>query len=120
MAAKKLTPQEIATLKIFSAYASKAGDKPGSKGYSARLADLTSNISYERAKTKKPVASVVAPAKPVVAAKPPAAPAKPSLRDVKASKDAAQKVKNAARLAEIKRNNAAQKAKNNSDGTKKK
>ena len=113
MAAKQLTPQEIATLKIFSAYASKAGDKPGSKGYSARLSDLTSNIRYEMAKTKKPVASVVAPAKTVVAAK-------PSLKDIKASKDAAQKVKNDARKAEIARRNAAQKAKSNPDGTKKK
>lgn len=113
MAAKKLTPQEIATLKIFSAYASKTGDKVGSKGYNARLSDLTSNIRYEMAKTKKPVASVVAPAKPVVAAK-------PSLRDIKAKKDADQKAKNAARKAEIARNNAAQRAKNNPDGTKKK
>ena len=120
MAAKKLTPQELATLKIFSAYASKAGDKPGSKGYSERLSDLTSNIRYEMAKTKKPVASVVAPAKPVVAAKPPAAPAKPSLRDIKASKDADQKAKSAARKAEIARRNAAQKAKYNPDGTRKK
>ena len=50
---KKLTASEIATLKIFSAYASKAGDKPGSKRYKARLADLTSNISYEIAATKR-------------------------------------------------------------------
>ena len=114
MAAKKLTPQEIATLKIFSAYASKAGDKAGSKGYNARLSDLTSNIRYEMAKTKKPIASVVAPAKPIVA------PAKPSLRDIKAKKDADQKAKNAARLVEIARRNAAQRAKTNSDGTKKK
>ena len=113
MAAKKLTPQEIATLKIFSAYASKSGDKAGSKGYNARLADLTSNIRYEMAKTPKPVASVVAPAKTAVAAK-------PSLRDIKAKKDADQKAKNAERLAEIARRNAAQKAKTNSDGTKKK
>lgn len=113
MAAKKLTPQEIATLKIFSAYASKTGDKVGSKGYNARLSDLTSNIRYEMAKTKKPVASVVAPAKPVVAAK-------PSLKDIKAKKNADQKAKNDARKAEIARNNAAQKAKSNSDGTKKK
>ena len=112
MAAKKLTPQEIATLKMFSAYASKAGDKMGSKGYNARLADLTSNIRYEMAKTKKPVADAM-PAKTVVAAK-------PSLRDIKAKKDADQKTKNAARLAEIARRNAAQKAKNNPDGTKKK
>lgn len=112
MAAKKLTPQEIATLKIFSAYASKSGDKAGSKGYNARLADLTSNIRYEMAKTPKPVAATPA--------KPPAAPAKPSLRDIKAKKDADQKAKNAARKAEIARRNAAQKAKSNPDGTKKK
>lgn len=112
MAAKKLTPQEIATLKIFSAYASKAGNKPGSKEYNARLSNLTSNIRYEMAKTKKPVASVVAPAKPVAA--------KPSLKQIKDAKEAAQKVKNAARLVEIARRNAAQKAKNNPDGTKKK
>ena len=109
----KYTKEEIATLKIFSAYASKTGDKMGSKGYNARLSNLTSNIRSEMAKTKKPVASVVAPAKTVVAAK-------PSLRDIKASKDAAQKVKNDARKAEIARRNAAQKAKSNSDGTKKK
>ena len=109
----KYTKQEIATLKIFSAYASKTGNKIGSKGYNARLSNLTSNIRSEMAKTKKPVASVVAPAKTVVAAK-------PSLRDIKAKKDAAQKVKNAERLAEIKRNNAAQKAKTNPDGTRKK
>ena len=111
MAAKKLTPQEIATLKIFSAYASKSGDKAGSKGYNARLADLTSNIRYEMAKTPKPVAAT--PAKTAVAAK-------PSLRDIKAKKDADQKAKNAERLAEIARRNAAQKAKTNPDGTKKK
>ena len=109
----KYTKEEIATLKIFSAYASKTGDKMGSKGYNARLSNLTSNIRSEMAKTKKPVASVVAPAKTVVAAK-------PSLRDIKAKKDADQKAKNAERLAEIKRNNAAQKAKTNPDGTKKK
>ena len=108
----KFTKEEIATLKIFSAYASKTGDKMGSKGYNARLSNLTSNIRSEMAKTKKPVVSVVA-AKPVVVAK-------PSLRDIKAKKDADQKTKNAERLAEIKRNNAAQKTKNNSDGTKKK
>jgi len=112
MAAKKLTPQEIATLKVFSAYASKTGDKSGSKGYNARLSDLTSNIRYEMAKTKKPIASVVAPAKTVVAAK-------PSLKEIKAKKDAEQKAKNAARQAEILRRLAAQKAKNNPDGTKK-
>jgi len=113
MAAKKLTPQEIKTLKIFSAYASKAGDKSGSKGYNARLSDLTSNIRYEMAKTPKSPATDAMPAKTVVAAK-------PSLRDIKAKKDADQKAENAARLAEIARRNAAQKAKNNPDGTKKK
>ena len=66
MAAKKLTPQEIQTLKIFSAYASKTGDKMGSKGYNARLADLTSNIRYEMAKTPKPAATKPAATKPAV------------------------------------------------------
>lgn len=113
-----MTPDEIATLKIFAKYAStskgKTSYKSGSKEFNTKLADLVSNISYERAKTPKPAAT-----KPIVAAKPVVA-AKPSLRDIKAKKDADQKAKNAERLAEIKRNNAAQKAKNNPDGTKKK
>lgn len=65
----RFTKQEIATLKIFSAYASKTGDKMGSKGYNARLSNLTSNIRSEMAKIKKPVAPVVAPAKPKVTPK---------------------------------------------------
>lgn len=56
MAANELTPQEKATLKVFSSYASKAG-KPGSKAYNARLSDLIGSIRYEMAKTKKPLKS---------------------------------------------------------------
>ncbi len=103
MAAKKFTPQEIATLKAFNAYAKKGGNEVGSKGYSERLSTLTSNIRYEMANTKqlsgKTKPSAKTPAKPL------------TLKEKNAASKAKQKEKNAARLAEIKRRNAAAKAK---------
>jgi Tfp pilus assembly protein FimV len=102
----KFTKNEIATLKIFSAYASKTGDKMGSKGYNARLSKLTSNIRSEMAKTPKPAASVVAPAKAVVSS-----PKQETLKERNDRRKADQKEENRLRDEKNKTRNAEAKRK---------